>query len=76
MSKVAEFVNLVLIFILAAESYALVDFVDEQCYGVVPTQRILHCNVIELSRGDDVTILWDDNKEYFARFIVACLSLI
>ncbi|XP_065887782.1 uncharacterized protein [Dysidea avara] len=54
-----------------AESYALVDFVDEQCYGVVPTQRILHCNVIELSHGDDLTILWDDNKEYFARFIVA-----
>jgi len=48
-SKVAEVVHLVLIIVLDVETYALVDFVDEDCVGVVPTQRILHCNINKLS---------------------------
>ena len=36
-------------------------------------QRILHCNVSELSHGDELTVLWDDNKECYARFIIAGL---
>ena len=43
--------------------HALVDFVDEMCVGVIPVQRVLHCNIDELSRGEDVTVLWDNNKE-------------
>jgi len=63
-----------ILFILAAENYTLVDFVDKQCVGVVPLQCILCCYIKELNRGDDLNVLWDDNWEYFARFIITGLS--
>jgi len=43
-------------FRLVGELPALVDFVDELCVGVVPVQQPLHCNVSELTRGDNVTV--------------------
>ena len=46
----------------------LVDFVDELCVGVV---SVLHCNMSELTRGNNVTVLWDNNREYNAKFLVA-----
>ena len=36
--------------------------------------HILHFDVNNLGSGDKVTVIWDDKREYSARFILSGLS--
>ena len=65
------------LFILAVEilesHYALVEFEEEECIAVVPFQRIFSDSIdLEaVQRGDTVKVLWNDKREYQARFILS-----
>ena len=55
-------------------THALVEFIDENCPGVVPLHRITEK---EFQAGDQVTIVWTDKKQYAAtqyfQVIICCL---
>ena len=63
-------------FIVAAEAstshYALVKFEEEECTAVVPFQRISSSlsDVGTIELGDLVKVLWNDKREYLAKFIL------
>ena len=68
---------LLLFYVLAADNsptHVLVEFIGDECVGVVPVHHILHCDVNNLGSGDKVTVIWDDKREYSARFILSGLS--
>ena len=47
-------------------THALVEFVEEECTGVVPLKRVIGDS---FQAGDRVTVLWNDRKEYTAVFL-------
>ena len=65
------------LFIVPAEGstshYALVEFEEEECTAVVPFQRISSSSndVGTIKRGDLVKVLWNDKREYLAKFILS-----
>ena len=55
--------------------YALVEFEEEECTAVVPFQRISSSSsdVGTFRRVDLVKVLWNDKREYSAKFILSGL---
>ena len=69
-SVVVKIVHLIFLLTITSQNlltHAVVDFFNR----VVPSQHILYHDVTKLSKGDIVTILWDDNQGYLARCIIA-----
>ena len=47
--------------------YAVVEFIEEECTAVFPLQRISGL----LKSGETVTVLWNNRKEYSAKFLLS-----
>lgn len=54
-------------------THALVEFVEEECTGVVPLQRVIGTS---LQAGERVTVLWSNRKEYPAIFLLSGNKLV
>ena len=52
---------------MKSHDYAVVEFIEEECTAVVPMQRISG----SLKPGEMVTILWNNRKEYSAKFLLS-----
>ena len=67
------------LFIVAAEilsnQYALVEFEAEECTAVVSFQRIFCSDLETIQRGDMVKVLWNDKRDYLAKFILSGMFL-
>ena len=50
-----------------SHDYAVVEFIEEECTAVVPLQRISGF----LKQGEMVNVLWNNRKEYSAKFFLS-----
>ena len=50
-----------------SRDYAVVEFIEEECTAVVPLQRISGL----LKPGETVSVLWNNRKEYSAKFLLS-----
>ena len=64
---------------ILSNQYALVEFEEEECTAVVPFQRIF-CNdssdLETIHHGDMVKVLWNDKRDYLAKFILSGMFLL
>ena len=56
----------------------LVEFEDEECTAVVPFQHVSSDSVDlkAIRSGDMVKVLWNDKREYRARFILSGMLVV
>lgn len=51
-------------------THALVRFEDEECSAVIPLGRVMDMTS-SLKKGDNIQVLWDNRKQYAAKFLLS-----